>query len=248
MRFANPVVFLTITLAFATTTLANETDVPLRGEDGALLGATYFDPGQSGPGLLLLHQCQGGATRGDWTNTARVLQKSGFHVVTLDWRGYGDSQGTVPTGNSLEEFLAAIRDAWHSDLELALAKLQSMPNVEADRIGTMGSSCGMLMSLGLSENHPEVLAQVLVTGPVDDVALDQLAKISIPTLGLLGRDDPSMKFMERIEDITVPRKGRMLFVPEGAGHGAEIFDNVPELPAMIAAWFQFHLNGSRQPD
>jgi pimeloyl-ACP methyl ester carboxylesterase len=164
-------------------------------------------------------------------------------VLTLDWRGFGDSDGELPgAGTSLEAFLTFIRGTWMGDAEASLTYLRSRPGVDGSRIGTMGSSCGMLMSLELAAAHPEIKVQVLVTGPVDDIALEQLRESSgLPRLGILPRDDPSFEYMRQIEEVILPDAGRMFYVPDGAGHGSEIFDNYPEVRGMVAHWFSMHL-------
>jgi pimeloyl-ACP methyl ester carboxylesterase len=46
--------------------------------------------GQPGRPVLLLHG--GGQTRHAWSRTARLLAEQGWHAVTLDQRGHGDSE------------------------------------------------------------------------------------------------------------------------------------------------------------
>lgn len=52
------------------------------------LAASVGGPG-GGPGVLFLHG--GGQTRYAWNSCARVLAEEGFHVISLDLRGHGDS-------------------------------------------------------------------------------------------------------------------------------------------------------------
>ncbi len=58
------------------------------GADGVTIAADSF--GQSSdPTLVLLHG--GGQTRHSWRSTAEKMAARGFHVVTVDARGHGDS-------------------------------------------------------------------------------------------------------------------------------------------------------------
>src|SRR5256885_544386 len=68
--------------------------VDLVAPDGSKLKATYFAAGRPGPGVLLLHQCN--RDRKMWSELAPRLADSGLNVLALDFRGYGDSQGTAP--------------------------------------------------------------------------------------------------------------------------------------------------------
>src|SRR5689334_4622448 len=66
--------------------------IDLRSPDGIGLKGSYFSPGRPGPGVLLLHACN--RDRSSWTGLATALAARGFHVLALDYRGYGQSGGT----------------------------------------------------------------------------------------------------------------------------------------------------------
>ena len=63
----------------------------LSAADGTNLKATYFGAGRPGPGVLLLHQCN--RQRKVWDGLAQQLATSGINVLTLDYRGFGESGG-----------------------------------------------------------------------------------------------------------------------------------------------------------
>ena len=65
--------------------------VDLTATDGVHLKATYFAAGKPGPGVILLHQCN--QQRKSWDDLAGRLAIAGINVLTLDYRGYGDSEG-----------------------------------------------------------------------------------------------------------------------------------------------------------
>src|SRR5262249_34125727 len=76
--------------------------VDLKASDGLKLAASYYsmsDP--PGPGILLLHQCN--RDRSSWSGLASDLAGKGFHVLTMDYRGYGDSGGIPYTKLTLPE-------------------------------------------------------------------------------------------------------------------------------------------------
>ena len=78
-------------LALAVPAAAQSQDVDLTGADGTNLRATYLSPGQPGPAMLLVHQCN--MDRTSWSGIASQLVDAGVHVLTLDLRGFGDSGG-----------------------------------------------------------------------------------------------------------------------------------------------------------
>ena len=211
--------------------------------DETTLKGSYFDPGKEGPGLLVLHQCAPDASRTGWVKMAQTLSASGFHVLTIDWPGFGDSGGEKPNaGPGLKEFLKYIRENWRDDVETALNYLKSQSGVDPNLIGTLGASCGMIMSMELAVSHPEIKAQLLLTGPIDDISLQQLKNTpNTHRIGITGRDDQSFPFMRQVEEVITPESGYMMYLPNGVGHGSEVFKNLPELHKMVSLWFTIHM-------
>jgi pimeloyl-ACP methyl ester carboxylesterase len=100
-------------------------DEDLTASDGVRLKVSYFSSAQSGPGILLLHEC-GGSDRKSWSSLACLLAARGFHVLTLDFRGFGESGGA-----RLESLDSERRDAeqarWPGDISLAFDHLMRKP-------------------------------------------------------------------------------------------------------------------------
>ena len=66
--------------------------IDLKASDGTILKATYFAAVKSGPGVLLLHQCN--RQRKVWDDLAGQLATAGINVLTFDLRGFGESGGS----------------------------------------------------------------------------------------------------------------------------------------------------------
>src|SRR4051794_26825172 len=64
---------------------------------------------ESAPTVLLLHG--GGQTRHSWGGTAAALAARGWHAVTIDLRGHGDSSWSPDGVYHLERFAADVRAA-----------------------------------------------------------------------------------------------------------------------------------------
>src|SRR5882672_12424761 len=146
-------------------TLAIARVVDLTAPDGTSLKGTYFSAGKPGPGVLLLHQCN--RQRKVWDDLAARLATAGFHVMTLDLRGYGDSSGTPVDKLSPEELRVVFRDKMPTDVETAYQYLVSQPAVSRDTIAVGGASCGVNQSVHVAANHPEVKALVLLSEGTD---------------------------------------------------------------------------------
>src|SRR5271156_6424295 len=101
---------LLFTLVAVSIAPAAERVVDLTAKDGAKLKATYFAAGKPGPGILLLHQCN--RQRKVWDDLAGHLAKSGFNVLTLDFRGFGESGGTPVDKLSPQEASQIVAARW----------------------------------------------------------------------------------------------------------------------------------------
>ena len=81
--------------------------VDLEAPDGIMLKATYFAAGKPGPGVLLMHQCN--RQRKVWDDLAGQLAASGVNVLTMDFRGFGESGGTSFDKMPPEESIRVLR-------------------------------------------------------------------------------------------------------------------------------------------
>lgn len=103
------------------------------------------DPAQ--PSIVLMHG--GGQTRYSWGRAARELVRMGYHVVSLDLRGHGESDWASDGDYSMDAFVADLR-----------AVMASMANPPALVGASLGGITAML-AIGESET-PMARALVLV--------------------------------------------------------------------------------------
>jgi non-heme chloroperoxidase len=118
----------------------------LTGHDGIELAAdAYGDP--SHPPVLLLHG--GGQTRFAWGGTAQQLAADGWHAVSMDLRGHGES-GWAPDKNySVEAFV--------DDVHAVVEQLGGAPPV------LVGASLGGIAALiAEGESHPSIAAALVL--------------------------------------------------------------------------------------
>src|SRR5579862_3586748 len=87
---ASLLLFLFSLPAFAATAPAPR-DVDITAPDGVKLKATYYAAAKPGPAVLLLHMCN--SNRKAWEPVASQLSAEGINALTLDYRGYGESEG-----------------------------------------------------------------------------------------------------------------------------------------------------------
>jgi pimeloyl-ACP methyl ester carboxylesterase len=75
--------------------------VTLHAADGTVLKGSYFASEKPGPGILFLHQCN--QQRKLWDVIGERLAASGINVLTFDYRGFGESEGTPHDKLTTEE-------------------------------------------------------------------------------------------------------------------------------------------------
>jgi dienelactone hydrolase len=241
MRFA-------CVLALSAATLGAQVEVKyadLAAPDGVKLKASYYSPGKPGPGVLLLHQCN--RDRTVWNDLAVQLAASGLHVLTFDYRGYGESQGdryrSLP-----EPQQAAMAARWPGDIDTAFHYLLSQPGVDKTRIGVGGASCGVNNALQAVRRHPDVKALMLLSGTTDEAGRAFLGAASrMPVfISASADDDDLLPYMSWLASFLHDGRSELIAC-KAAGHGADMFRVEKELPAKIVDFFGKVLLGTAAP-
>ncbi|MBX3271181.1 MAG: alpha/beta fold hydrolase [Sandaracinaceae bacterium] len=118
---------------------ADERAVALETSDGYRLGATYT-PGVEGAGaVLLVHGVSDGRDR--WLPWVARLRAMDLHVLRVDVRAHGTSEGAVVTYGQRET----------RDVEAALAWLRGQPSIDGGALAMAGTSMGGGIVLAASE-------------------------------------------------------------------------------------------------
>jgi dienelactone hydrolase len=225
-------------VAAAQTSPASTAPVTLKATDGITLKATYFSPGRPGPGILLLHQCN--RERTSWTALATNAAERGYHVLALDYRGYGESEGQRYEG--FQEQQPVIAQKWPADIDAAFAWLTAQSGVDRDRIGAAGASCGVNQSLLLARRHPEVKTVVLLSGGATPEAREYLRDTpGLPVFAAASLDDGNLvSGMKWILGWSHNDQNKFMEY-RAAGHGTDMFAVEKGLQPAILDWFDAKL-------
>jgi len=217
---------------------ASQRVVDLTAADGMKLKATYFSADKPGPGVLLLHQCN--RQRKVWDGLALQLAAAGINVLTLDYRGFGESGG-VAADKATPQQIQEAQAKWPGDIDLAMQYLQAQPGVKRDIIGVGGASCGVNNSVQAARRHPEVKSLVLLSGNTDLAGRNFLREDkTVPVFFAYADDDefkPSITAIQWLYAITADPGKKLVQYPNG-GHGADIFRVHPDLPDQIVDWYR----------
>jgi dienelactone hydrolase len=212
--------------------------VDLTSPDGIVLKASYFSPGRPGPGIVLLHACN--SDRSSWNGLAGAAAARGYHVLALDYRGYGQSGGTRSDDPQQQRWIADRE--WPADIDGAYAWLTSQPGVDKTRMAAAGASCGVNESVQLARRHPEVRTVVLLSGAIAASGRDHIKNSAwMPIFGAASHGDGGAVETLRWA-MGWSRNPANTFVEyQAAGHGAEMFAVEKDLEPKILAWLDTHL-------
>ena len=212
------------TLSLGGTALA--ADVALTTPEGAKIAGTELGTGEKG--VLFVHN--DGRSRSDWEAFATKLSGQGYHVLSIDLRGHGDSAPERPEDNN--ELVA--------DVQAGVAYLKANG---ATSVAIVGAKLGANLAVNAAAADPSVTNLVLlspgmnVKGVSASTALEQYG--ARPALIVASSDsaydNKSALFLEG--------KGKGVCHYEmltGAGSGAKMLNRDPDLENMVISW----LNGT----
>jgi dienelactone hydrolase len=225
-------------LSCGVVTWSAERVVDLTTADGTKLKATYFAAAKPGPGVLLLHQCN--RQRKIWDGLAQQLAAAGINVLTVDYRGFGESGGDPFDKLPPQQAAQAQAEKWPGDIDTALQYLESQPGVNREVIGVGGASCGVNNSIQTARRHTEVKSLVLLSGNTDLKGRQFLRESSkLPIFFAVADDDefpPSVVAIEWLYSLAADPDKKFVHVATG-GHGADMFKVHPEMRGEIVDWY-----------
>jgi dienelactone hydrolase len=211
--------------------------VEIDAADGLKLHGTYYAASSPGPIVLMLHQCN--KDRTSWEPLGRALSASGIHALAFDFRGIGESQNAE--NDSFPQYHDALWTSYTDDVDRMMKFLRTLPDVEADRLGVVGSACGGSQALLLAVRESKVKALCFFSTALPWISNTDYTQFT------LNRTMP-MLMISSEGDREAPKKSRMLFDEsrdpmskliqyKGEQHGTELFNQDPGLADSIVRWF-----------
>jgi dienelactone hydrolase len=237
-RFSFRVFSFLVCVTCGVSSWSAERVVDLTAADGVKLKATYFAAAKPGPGVLLLHQCN--RQRKVWDGLAQQLAAAGINVLTLDYRGFGESDGDRFDKLPPREEAQIQAEKWPGDIDTAFQYLVSQPGVTRDVIGVGGASCGVNNSIQTARRHTEVKSLVLLSGSTDLKGRQFLRESTkLPVFFAVADDDefpPSVVAIEWLYSLAADPDKKFVHVATG-GHGADMFKVHADMRGDIVNWY-----------
>ena len=212
----------------AITSFSPPRDVVIETSDGGQLAATYYDPGRSGPAIVVFRNCD--QPRSSVDRFARKLASRGLHVVAYDYR-----QGNPPAGKTWR--------TWRSDdASDVLRWLSAQPRVDSDQVVAVGGSCGSSLALDFAAKQPRQTRGIVVlsSGPPDSAMMVLLAKT--PTLAVLGGASSAENSQRNVDALVKSSRNtasRLVVVP--TGHGTGMLEESPQFEIAVIDWIAARL-------
>ncbi|MFI5895910.1 alpha/beta hydrolase family protein [Actinoplanes sp. NPDC051513] len=188
-------------------------------------------PGERRPGVVVAHGFAGSARL--MAPFGDTLSARGYVVVLLDFDGHGASRRTLPRND------AADTVALQRDLDVAMAHLRSLPDVDPARVALVGHSMGAAAVTRYAAAHPEVAATVAISLPYGgDREADNLSLL------VGGLEFPSFHAAaERADELSGPHHA-VTTVP-AVEHISILF--APRTHRETVAWLDGVFGGPPQP-
>jgi dienelactone hydrolase len=214
---------------------ASVEEVAIATSDGWELYGSLRLPGASDPvpGVVLLHSAR--SDRAVYSRLERLLAEVGIAVLNLDWRGRGQSVGRGTLWTLSEEERA---QSWRDGLA-GLEALASRPEIDAGRLGLLGSAQGAEIAVRAAMRDSRAKAIAILTGyqPADSDEERYLTGGTADFLYVTSSDHVERTVaMHRMYEQAMGARTRYLEYP-GSALGYQLFDVDPGLEPAITAWF-----------
>lgn len=171
------------------------------------------------PAVVMIHENKG--LNDHIKNMANLLARNGYVVLAVDL-----FKGEVTTdrnrSSELTQYIRDNPDIATANLQSAVKYLASLPNVNAEKIASLGWCFGGAQSLQLalnSQDHPLAATVIYYGRLITDNAT--LAKIKWPVLGIFGDQDSSIPvdtvkaFESALNSNNIPNE---IYIFKGVGH------------------------------
>lgn len=171
------------------------------------------------PAVVMIHENKG--LNDHIKNMANLLARNGYVVLAVDL-----FKGEVTTdrnrSSELTQYIRDNPDIATANLQSAVKYLASLPNVNAEKIASLGWCFGGAQSLQLalnSQDHPLSATVIYYGRLITDNAT--LAKIKWPVLGIFGDQDSSIpvdtvkEFEAALNSNNIPNE---IYIFKGVGH------------------------------
>ena len=193
----------------------------------------YYSPEKiNSPAVILLHMLN--KDKSDWIDFARTLQKEGFAVIAIDFRGHGDSDG------NWQKFSEKDFNNMILDVDAAKEFLRRQSKVNINSVSIVGASIGANIAIKYSLQNKEDIKTIILLSPglnYRGVNIEKdISNIKTSTFIAASEEDTySAESSKKIHELLKTTSEFNLL--SNAGHGNNLFV-VSELSGKIISWLK----------
>lgn len=200
-------------------------------EEGVSVSGRYYaSPGKvEKRGVILLHML--GGTQNAWKPLVRSLHDANYEVMTLDFRGHGESSGDWQ----------AMTDAEYAKLvDDAAEAVEYLRDIDSDmHIAVVGASIGANVAVQLADRDPSISAVALLSPALSYHGItitDAAATFDRPIYFITSQtDDQSLQATTELYESS-SSAGKQLKSYKKGGHGTELLTH-QDLDDLLIDWF-----------
>jgi dienelactone hydrolase len=190
-------------------------EVTVTSSDGAAVKGTFYSAEKSGPGVLLLNQCN--SNRQVYEHLGGMLTSAGYNALAIDSRDANKMGGDVDSG---------------------LKFLASQSVVNATALAIVAADCGVNHSVQAAKRHPDVKGLILLSGTADADSEAFIKSSKLPVLGIASEEDAVAAAGIKKALAASTNNDSQLEIVKGAGHGAAMLTRQQDLEADIVIFLR----------
>jgi fermentation-respiration switch protein FrsA (DUF1100 family) len=198
--------------------------MPITSSGGVVLQGTLYTPlVRPAPGILILS-----TERAEWEPLIPQLHSSGYAVMIVDMRGYGESGGTI---------------AWDLATEDATAALTLMSDMGLSQTFILGASTGANVALNACAESSNCTGVVLLSPGLDYhgvTTTEAMARLGVRPILMVASENDTNNPADSITLDSLAQGDHRLVIYPAAGHGAAILTAEPGSVGTIVDWLLAH--------
>jgi dienelactone hydrolase len=215
------------------------TEVSFQTEDGWTIYGNFRVPQgiDKVPAVILLHS--GLSDRHVYDALEVALAKKGLAVLNIDWRGNGKSTGK----GRYFDLTKAERDRGYLDAKAAVNFLASQSNIDANRLGILGTVIGAKHAMAAAAEEPRIKTAVILTGYIPTAKEKTYLSTQKPPILYVTSAGHRSVTQSMIEMYKLTKEGGSeLIVYDGGAIGYQLFKLDENLIPRIVHWMKEKLN------
>ncbi len=196
--------------------------------------AALFLPSDSKRAVILVHQFN--KDKSSYASLSKLLQQSGFGVLSIDLRGHGESRGKGSL-SSPEALTPLDFQSMSKDLDASVAFLKQKG---FSGFYLVGASIGANLAISFPAAHNGFCASVALSPGLDYKGLspEVVARgTRVPLLLVASRED-SYSFESATRLFSVVKAKKDFAMLSNAGHGTFMLSKSPDLKQKILDWLK----------